>query len=137
MAGGDDSLSLDALEQRLIALKADVANQRIPKLAAEDEGTKILLAADNLQLQGDGRGRRRRLVQEISLLLDPPEEFSAALVSTTRTEPSCAGRSSAVIDDLLSAAGHLLAEMHWLCRLTQEAIANQEATGVSCSYYSG
>ncbi|CAE7837737.1 Beta-xylosidase/alpha-L-arabinofuranosidase 2 [Symbiodinium microadriaticum] len=126
MAGGDDSLSLDALEQRLIALKADVANQRIPKLAAEDEGTKILLAADNLQLQGDGRGRRRRLVQEISLLLDPPEEFSAALVSTTRTEPSCAGRSSAVIDDLLSAAGHLLAEMHWLCRLTQEAIANQE-----------
>eukprot|EP00439_Symbiodinium_sp_Y106_P086983 s351_g37.t1 len=127
MAGGDYSLRLDALEQRLIVLKAEVANQRIPKLAAEDEGTKILLEADNLQLQGDGRGRRRRLVQEINFLLDPPMEEVSALVSTTRAEPSCAGRSpAAVIDDLLSAAGHLLLEMQWLCRLTQEAIANQE-----------
>ena len=129
MAAGGENRQLSALEERLRLLEEEVGRQRLSQLAAEDEATKILEAADNLPLQGEERGRRRALVQRVAMLLDRPEAASCALcLTSTANEPAKGSRSpTAVIDDLLCAADHLLAEMAWLCKLTQQAIANNEA----------
>ncbi|CAJ1433711.1 unnamed protein product [Effrenium voratum] len=102
------------LEQRLRKLQEDVREQRVSKLAAEDEGTKILQAADSLPLQEE-RARRRLLIQQVNALLD-------AAPSPTATHNS----KGPAFDELLSAGEHLLAEMAWLSNLTSQAIAYDE-----------
>lgn len=67
---------LEELEERLRRLELDVQSD-LPKLAAEDEGTKILQAADSLALKGEERSRRRALVQNVNRLLDSIPEASS------------------------------------------------------------
>ena len=129
MAASDESKKLVALERRLATLEEEFTTQRTSKLAAEDEGTKILQAADNLELHGEDRCRRRKLIRRVALLLDPPEAASAALCLASSATPSSVGIDpAAIVDDLFCGAAKLLAELEWLSRLTKQAIAVDEAT---------
>ncbi|CAE7553481.1 crtp2 [Symbiodinium sp. CCMP2456] len=74
--GAPQPSGLEELEERLRKLELDVQSD-LPKPAAEDEGTKILQAADNLALSGDERSRRRALVQNVNRLLDSIPEASS------------------------------------------------------------
>ena len=61
---------LSVLEERLRGLEQDVRNNRISKRSAEEEATQISIAADNLELDTQVRGRRRLLLERIRLLSD-------------------------------------------------------------------
>ncbi|CAK8990800.1 unnamed protein product [Durusdinium trenchii] len=122
--------SLAALEERVQRLSEEVRGKRMTKLAAEDEGTKILQAADNLQLAGEERARRRWLVQTVNALLDAVPDASSPSGSPGGSSPPLLeltdGRTGTPVDDLLCAGEQLLAEVAWLCKLTEQAIANNE-----------
>mmetsp|Transcript_29359 Transcript_29359/g.93637 ORF Transcript_29359/g.93637 Transcript_29359/m.93637 type:complete len:122 (-) Transcript_29359:219-584(-) len=60
---------LHALEERFEVLRREVEAGQLTHRAADDEGTKILQAADCLDLHGEERGRRRQLVRCLEELL--------------------------------------------------------------------
>ena len=63
-------VTLSGLEKRYKELKASVAAKALSQVAADDEGTQILKAADGLALDGDGKSRRRHLIKRTDALLD-------------------------------------------------------------------
>ena len=107
---------LERLFQRLVRLEKELS-EGLGKRAAEDEGTKILQAADNLELSGEERARRRELVRRVKGLLDAPSLLAI-------TDGHCAVDA---VEDLLVAGQHLVTELEWVAKLTLQAIANDEA----------
>ena len=63
-------VALSGLEKRYKELNASVAAKALSQVAADDEGTQILKAADGLELGGDGKARRRHLIKRTDALLD-------------------------------------------------------------------
>ena len=107
--------SLESLFQRLLRLEEELP--ALGKRAAEDEGTKILQAADNLELSGEQRARRRELVRRVNGLLDAPKLLAI-------TDGHCAVDA---VEDFLVASKQLVSELEWVAKLTLQAIAHDEA----------
>ena len=62
-------ITLSSLEKLYRELSATVAPKALNKVAADNEGTQILKAANGLELDGDGKATRCRLIQKINALL--------------------------------------------------------------------
>ena len=61
---------LSGLEKRYKELNASVDAKALSQVAADDEGIQILKAADGLELDGNGKARRRHFIKRIDSLLD-------------------------------------------------------------------
>ena len=63
-------VTLSGLEKRYKELNASVDAKALSQVAADDEGTQILKVADGLELDGDGKAKRRHLIKRTDALLD-------------------------------------------------------------------
>ena len=63
-------VTLSGFEKRYKELNASVAAKALSQVAAGDEGTQILKAANGLELDGDGKARRRHFIKRTDALLD-------------------------------------------------------------------
>ena len=63
-------VTLSALEKRYKQLNASVDAKALSQVAADNEGIQILKAADGLELDSNGKARRRHFIKRIDSLLD-------------------------------------------------------------------
>ena len=63
-------VALSGLKKRHRELNASVDAQALRSVATEYECTQILKAADGLELDGDGKARRRHIIKRTDALLD-------------------------------------------------------------------
>ena len=77
-------VTLLRLEERYGEQNASADAQALSSVAADDELTQILKAADGLELDGDGKARRRHLIKRTDALVDTsaPQGHESADQST-------------------------------------------------------
>lgn len=100
---------MDRLRRRIAALENDIC--KLPRRAADDEGTKIQVELDNLEPATQAeRAQRRELIQRVERLLEPKG-------------PTNPYDEDAVLEQILVAGNALLRHVSRLARLARSAAA--------------